>query len=1614
MSERIRGLQIDLSMQDMGIGATLAGIRRSFRQLNSDLKLSSNNFKYSEKSMSSYKNRIRELDAATKQQRNNVKELKSQYIQVSKEQGVNSAKAVRLRTEYNKQADTLNRLEHELEETVDGFKKFQKEAQAAARISNSAFGQLGQKFTDLGPKFTSVGESMKNIGRSMSLNVTAPIVAGFGAAVKASVDYESAFAGVRKTVNASEKDYKRLSDGIINMSKKLPVAATEIAEVAESAGQLGIKKKNILGFTKTIIDLGEATNMTREQAATEFARFANIVDMPQKSFSRLGSSVVALGNNMATTESEIMTMSMRIAAQGKLVGMTESDITALSATMSSLGVEAEAGGTAMTTVLKKIDKAVDEGGQSLQAFAEASGLSAREFKAQWEKDPVKALQSFISGLASSKKEGKNLSELLGDLGIKGVREADTILRMANNHELLGEAINISGKAWKENTALSDEANQRYKTMSSKLKVLKNNFIAFGISIGNAIAPFVIKVSDMLTGLFKKMSEMPDGFKVAIAVVGTFAAALGPLILTMGMFTASIGSITTTLGPVMTGIAKAGGVMNFLGTKAPFAAKGLTLVGGAFKFMLGPIGLGIAAVVAIGTAFVVAYKKSETFRNIVHAVIDPVIGAFKNLWNVAKEVFNALKNLFSGNALPTVDLLSKIMPKATAIKVTATLMQIRQTFIDAFNAIWQFGQDIGRKLGQFWNQNGDTIMQALSNIWDTVVNVFTEVKNFLWPILQELGNVIKNVFSNIIVPAIKIGMKVIWTVMKFVWPLVKTLIVDTWNNIKGIVNGALDIILGVVKVFSGIFSGQWGQVWSGVKQIFSGALTFVWNLIQLWLVGKVLGVVKFFGGLFKGAISWAFNGAKSIIGTVLKFIWSVISSVFRNVFSITKSIFTSVFNFIKWVWSSIRNTIVSIVKSLWSHVRNIWNTLYSGTRSVFNRVKSWLINLWNSLRNTVSSVASNLWASVRNTWNRLWSGTRSIFSRVKSMITNVWNSIKRSVTGIASSLWNGVRRTFNNMASGLKSIIGRIKGHIDGMVSKIKSGLNSLIRGLNWVGSKLSLPKIPQLSTGTVHNQVINRKVQTTSDGRMKQDTMAIVGDKGPGNGKGLDGRRELIEYPNGRVALTPAKDTTTIIPKGGRVISGSMRQQMMNAGSLPHFSMGTWFGNAKNWIGGKFRDAGDWLQSKLGDVLDFVGKPGKLLDKLLSSLGIDFGSLTRGMGIVGDITRAAWIKIKEGATSWLKKGLDSAGGDIKGGILDPDKISYFFGHTAAYTAATGRYWHEGVDFPFVYQPVRTPMGGKLIRRPFMSGGYGNWVSVISGAMEMIFAHLRDYSRSPASGSTVKAGDVVGLTGSTGFSTGPHLHYGIKLNGRDVNPEPYLRRAKNSGRIRVGKNGAGGLGRITDTVKTALSQTGLPTTKNFVDFWGKKINEQDGTSLLDISKSVFNTFKVKGHNNYNNTLDNLMAGMRYAKATFGRGLIDKDKQFATGGLIKTPGWYNIAEGGYPEYVIPTDPSKKSAAMKLLALAAQDIKMGKTSNNKRPGQLPNITGGPDDTPLLLQMIQNQQIQIDQQRKQMEVLLEIAAKKLTVDEDSMERVHNRFQDKRERRTNKLNKYRGGAFTT
>ncbi|GIP61937.1 hypothetical protein J32TS6_04920 [Virgibacillus pantothenticus] len=595
----VGNMVIKVDLDSTGVEKSMTGLQRQLKSSNKAMGAQLSAFDRGEKSSKKYGVMIEGLTNRHRIQARMVEEARKKYQNMSSEYGENSVKAQKASQELNEQIALYQETGRELDKVSAEFKDFQR----MQDMQSKGWYKVADGMVQTGTKMQAAGRQMTDFGKGYTMKVTTPIVAGGVAAFKMASDFESAFAGVRKTVDASEKEYKKLETGIRNMAKELPVAATDIAAVAESAGQLGIENKSILKFTKTVIDLGEATNMTREQAATEFARFANIVNMSQKDFDRLGSSVVALGNNMATTESEIMSMAMRLAAQGAQVGMTEAQIMALSATMSSLGIEAEAGGTAMTTVLKKIDKAVGEGGKSLQGFAKAAGVSSSDFAKAWKKDPVTALDMFIKGLGKSSEEGKNLTTILSDLGIKGIREADTILRMAGASDLLSEAVDNSTTAWEENSALTKEAEQRYKTTESQMKILMNRIKDIGITLGAALIPAVLDAIEASEPFIKKIedgakafSEMEKSQQQTILKLIALTAAVGPAAIGLGQVSMGIGGILKVSGNLTKTLGKAGGT----GTLG--AISGLSRAG--------VVGLAIAGVVGLSAAIYKFRQKSK--------------------------------------------------------------------------------------------------------------------------------------------------------------------------------------------------------------------------------------------------------------------------------------------------------------------------------------------------------------------------------------------------------------------------------------------------------------------------------------------------------------------------------------------------------------------------------------------------------------------------------------------------------------------------------------------------------------------------------------------------------------------------------------------------------------------------------------------------------------------------------------------------------------------------------------------------------------------------------------------------------------------------------------------
>lgn len=589
MAQRdIGNLRTRLSWEDDGSTRSLTRFREDLKGLRSEMKTITSQGKDYTNSLKGMKQQSDVLSRQYRTQQERVRELNKRYQEAARVKGEDDKQTRNLAAQYNNAVAEMNKMEGQLERINEEIRRME-----------SPWTRLGEGMTKTGDTLQTVGRGMTQFGKDYTMRVTAPIVAGGVALFKASMDYESAFAGVRKTVDMSEEGYAKLSKGIREMAKELPASASEIASVAEAAGQLGIENDSILEFTRTIIDLGESTNLSLEQASSEFARFANIVGMSQDDFDRLGSSVVGLGNTMATTESEIMSMAMRLAAQGSQVGMTEAQIVALSATMSSLGIEAEAGGTAMTMVLKKIDAAVGKSGKDLNKFAKAAGVSSSEFAKAWNDDPIKALDLFVNGLADSSDEGKNLTSILSELGIKGIRESDTILRMAGASDLLSDAVNTSSKAWKENSALTDEAAQRYATTESQLKMLWNRVVDMAITLGDSLVPAAMDALEAAEPLIRKIeegaqafSEMDEEQQQTILKLIALAAAIGPVSVGLGGLTTTIGGVLKIGGSFASMLGKTGG-NGLLGRVGLLGATGSTPVGLAIAGV-GALSLGIYA------------------------------------------------------------------------------------------------------------------------------------------------------------------------------------------------------------------------------------------------------------------------------------------------------------------------------------------------------------------------------------------------------------------------------------------------------------------------------------------------------------------------------------------------------------------------------------------------------------------------------------------------------------------------------------------------------------------------------------------------------------------------------------------------------------------------------------------------------------------------------------------------------------------------------------------------------------------------------------------------------------------------------------------------------------
>ncbi len=459
-------------------------------------------------------------------------------------------------------------------------------------------------------------DSLTGFGQ-LAGGIAATVGTVYAATSKPAIDFESAFAGVRKTVDASEEEFEALRQGILDLSQTdVAASASEIAAVAEAAGQLGIQKDNVLDFSKVMIDLGESTNLSAEDAASQLAKFANITNMDPANYQRLGSVIVDLGNNFATTEADIVGMATRLASTGELTGLTEPQIMAVATALSSLGIEEEAGGTAMSKLLKMFQLANERG--DMEEYAKTAGMTAEAFSNLYKQDSLKAISEWTQGLNDVERNGKSAIQILDDMDIKEVRLSNAILAMASSDDILTEAAGRASAAWEDNTALTEEAEKRYSTTESQIDMAKNAVENLGVTIGDMTLP---AIQDMAQGLNEAaryaqrwVKENPETIKQITEVAGEaakYALILkGTQVVYNGVRVSTLGAIKGVT-KIKAAIQAAGAAAS--GTRLSTFTTSLTGISAGAASAAATVGGIVAVIVALTAAIYLNHKEVQAAR-----------------------------------------------------------------------------------------------------------------------------------------------------------------------------------------------------------------------------------------------------------------------------------------------------------------------------------------------------------------------------------------------------------------------------------------------------------------------------------------------------------------------------------------------------------------------------------------------------------------------------------------------------------------------------------------------------------------------------------------------------------------------------------------------------------------------------------------------------------------------------------------------------------------------------------------------------------------------------------------------------------------------------------------
>ncbi|OHP69130.1 hypothetical protein HMPREF2715_02680 [Staphylococcus sp. HMSC062A01] len=1562
-------------------------VKNSLGELKNRAKLSEIAFKQGTRSVDNYKDHLTEMNYTITKSKANINLLKQNLREVSLAHGSTSRQADKLRNDILKESIAMQIAQgraDELSDELDEVARSQRKVALAATLMGAGFAGARGSADRIATTLRSLGEITQGVVGEIMATQFANLIPIMGSVV-------SAGAGIGGMLTS-------LAGGAIGLGGAFGIGMGAINAFAGQAtyalkkledGELALtnetrRYQSVLSSLKN-----EWEALIAQNQAKIFNTLSNGINIARTSLSNLNPF-------LTRTAEQIEGMS------GKMLNWVKTSSNAKTAfnILNTQGTQAFGhllqgayhfvdGTTAVFNKLSPLFVWASKGFENM-------ALSFRKWANSVEAS--KAINDFVE---YTKTNLPIVGRIFGNV-FAGLFNLFSAFSGHSHNVLLGiESVTEGFRNWSEELKRSDGFKQfieYLETNGPKVWQLIKNItgVLWGLVKGMApVASVTLSITNAITGWMASMvNTHPMIGKIlgsTVALTGAILLLLKPIFLVKGALSGMRGALLAVTGAEK--LLGAQGAFATLGMKrqaiqakittaatkawaavtkaAAFATKGLGL---ALRFMTGPVGIVITIIGALTTAIIYLWKNNETFRNF-------VIKAWNGIKNTAIAVFGFLKpyiiNIWNGikNASIAVWKGLKTAASATwnAIKfavqhpiqalkniVTAVWNGIKTASITIWNLIKTGILTIAKSLVGLVRSSFNGLKSFFSGIWNFIKNIslrtWSAIKNGVLKIIRSLVNGAKTVIN---------GLKIFITTA---WNFIKSTSIRLWNAIKnGVVNAIRGMSNGVKKIVGALKSWM-SKAWNAIKnttvKLAKGLSSGVKNVFN-----SLSKVTRSIFNKLKKFLSNVWRSIKNTTVKLAKSLWSGVKNTWNSLSKGTRRIFNNVKSYMSRTWNSIKNNTIKLAKLLWSGVKRNWNSLKSGTSAIFSRVKNSTISKWRSMKNSMVNITSALWSKVKNTFSNMTNGIKNFVGRIKGHITGMVSGVKKGLNALINAV------NFVGGKLGIDSKIPKLSTGTEGANSQsfVSNGainqptlatVNDKGRG-NGTGAN-GHQELIQRSNGSIYapqgrdvvvplnkgDRVINGK--TTQ----KLQNQGFIPKFSRGTDSGEDVRKRMLRDAKKRKKHNhPTFDAGEMMGQGGFGAGGAggaakeawkyVTDKTKDIGSGAKHTVKSLSDGAKKMINttkGALGAAGSWAKEKAGDLLQYVGSPGKLVNKVLKEFGVDFSMVN------GEIPKmlwdAMWKQLKEGVKSLFGGWLD----DVSGGDGDGRFIKYLDNITTRYSpngpppGYPFNWAHPGIDLPYIYEKVLTPMGGKVETRHTASG-FGKHVIVRAKPYDAYFGHLSKWL--VKNGQRVKPGDAIGISGNTGSSSGPHLHYEMNkhgfgsMTGHSIDPvkwlkshngsksvsksasawKPDIRRAAKAIGVRVSNADVNDVARLIQTESSG--NAGVTQGIKDVNSGG---NEAQG--LLQYTPGSFNSYAIRGHKNIKNGYDQLLAFFnntdwranlsywkrRMASGLTGWGPTGRRKKYATGTNNARKGYATVFEKGGEimnlrggEQIIPNDVS-----------------------------------------------------------------------------------------------------------